>query len=197
MTEDKLNQNPAPEHDAPAQAPRLGLGDQVAFQRYEQRNHRLLWGLFILLLGLAAGVFLILPRFLAPVDQAERIVVVETGRGPAPAALSPFEEAQLLRQREVAQNTLAALLELQDSLDKLSVQRWAAEGYNRAIELARQGDTAYREQAFERANAEYAAGVAILQELDSGREARFATRLAAGRAALEAGRAAGAASPVE
>src|SRR5690606_26900751 len=87
--------------------------------------------------------------------------------------------------------------ELQESLDKLSVQRWAAEEYNRAIELARQGDTAYREQAFERANAEYAAGVAILQELDSGREARFATLLAEGRAALEAGRADAAASAFE
>lgn len=190
MTDDKLNHNPAPRDDTPAQAPRFGLGDQVAYQRYEQRNRRLLWGLFVLLLGLAAGVFFVLPRYVAPADQAERIVVVETGRsGAAPAALSPFEEAQLLRQREAAQNTLAALLELQESLDKLSVERWAAAEYNRAIELARQGDTAYREQAFERANDEYAAGLAILQELDEGREARFATLLAEGLAALEAGRA--------
>src|SRR5690606_28878348 len=101
MTDDKLNHNPAPRDETPAQAPRFGLGDQVAYQRYEQRNRRLLWGLFVLLLGLAAGVFFVLPRYVAPADQAERIVVVETGRsGAAPAALSPFEEAQLLRQRE-------------------------------------------------------------------------------------------------
>lgn len=198
MTDDKQNHDLAPEGEAPAPAPRFGMGDQVAFQRYEQRNRKLLWGLFALLLALAAGVFLILPRYVAPVDQAERIVVVEpTREGAAVGSLSPFEEAQLLRQREAAQNTLAALLELQESLDALSVERWAPDAYDQAIELARQGDINYREQEFLEANERYAEGLAVLQQLDSGREQRYLDLIAEGNAALDQGLADAAAAAFE
>lgn len=169
-------------------APRFGMGDQLAYQQYQRRNRKLLWGLFALLLLLAAGVFLLLPRYIAPVEQAERIVVVEPGTGGAArSSLSPFEEAQLLRQREAAQNTLAALLELQEQLEALSVQRWAPQPHDEALSLAREGDTAYREQRFSEADTLYGEGLAILRQLDNSRAQRYADLITQGNTALAQG----------
>ncbi|HHX82554.1 MAG TPA: hypothetical protein GX696_06175 [Pseudomonadaceae bacterium] len=185
MTDTRATTTP-PEPDLAA--PRFGMGDQLAYQQYQQRNRKLLWGIFALLLLLAAGVFLLLPRYIAPVEQAERIVVVEPSTGgPASSSLSPFEEAQLLRQREAAQNTLAELLELQEQLEALSVQRWAAQAHGNALSLAREGDTAYREQRFSEADTFYGEGLEILRKLDNSRQQRYDDLIAEGNTALADG----------
>lgn len=182
-----------PEHKTPGpavpspEAPLLGMGDQAHFQRYQQNSNKLLWGIFALLLVLAGGVFFVLPTYVARPDPAAAVVVVPTAATPTTPALSPFEEAQRMRQREAAQNTLAALLELQEELEGKQVLDWAPEPFNAALDQARRGDEAYRQQQFIAANTSYQAGVDALQALKDGEAGLFAKSLEDGNAALAAG----------
>lgn len=194
MTDPHSSQEPAAGIEGAARgAPRFGMGDQLAIQQQEQKQNKLLWGIFALLLALAAGVFFVLPRYVAPAQPPAPIVVTPPSPSAAAAvAMSPFEEAQRLRQREAAQNSLASLLELQEQLEAKDVQRWAADEFNAGLDFARQGDEAYRTQDFVNADALYAQGVSALQTILDGEQTRFDTQLAAGEAALAAGDAAAA-----
>lgn len=171
---------------APAAAPQFGLGDQLAYQHYQQKGNQVLWGIFALLLVLAVGVFFVLPKYVAAPTPGNRVVEAEPAATPAssPAAMSPFEEAQILRQRETAQNALAALLALQETLEAKDVKRWAAEAYADVIDFATQGDTAYREQHFIDAAGLYQKSVDILQDLNATMEQRYLDLVASGDAAL-------------
>lgn len=164
----------------------LGTADNVHYQRYQQRSNKLLWGIFVLLLALVGAVFFVLPNYVARPDPGS-VVVVPTAPAAAAPALSPFEEAQKMRQREAAQNTLATLLELQEELEKKEVLEWSADTFNAAIEQARSGDEAYRQQRFDEANAFYQAGVDALQAIKTGEAAIYAALISDGNAALMAG----------
>lgn len=187
MTENN-SQNAAP--SPPAQTPEppvLGTGDHAHLQRYQRSSNKLLWGIFVLLLALVGAVFFVLPNYVAPPDPAS-VVVVPTGPAAAEApALSPFEEAQKMRQREAAQNTLATLLELQEELENKQVQDWAGAAFDAALEQARKGDEAYRTQQFTEANAFYQAGVDGLQTIKNEEPAMYARFMADGQAALASG----------
>lgn len=188
MTEPHSSQAPGSgtEGAAPA-APRFGLGDQLAIQQQQQKQSKVLWGIFAVLLLLAASVFFVLPRYVGPAQPPAPIVVTPPQQGtPAAVAMSPFEEAQRLRQREAAQNTLATLLELQGRLEDKNVQNWAADEFAAGIEFARQGDEAYRTQDFAGADALYQQGASKLQAILDSEESRFDTQMAAGEAALAA-----------
>lgn len=169
--------------------PRLGMGDQVHFQRYQQKSNKVLWGIFLLLAVLVGAVFFVLPRYVsAPVPASTVVVPVAPPGAASPAtAISPFEEAQRMRQREAAQNTLAALLTLQEELEKQQVLQWAEADFNQGIEHARSGDAAYREQQFEDAGARYQAGLDILQGIVDRQPQMYASFMAAGDAAILAG----------
>lgn len=188
MTEPLSSQPPEPGNDGAA-APRFGMGDQLAMQQYQNRHNKLLWGIFALLLLLAAGVFFVLPRYVGPAQPPAPVVVTAPAAGTTAAvpALSPFEEAQRLRQREAAQNTLATLLELQQQLEDKNVSAWAADAFEAGLAYAIQGDESYRTQAFEAANTQYQQGVDALQAILDGEQALFDGQLAAGASALEAG----------
>lgn len=179
------NDTPPPAAKGP-EAPLLGMGDQAHFQRYQQSSNKLLWGIFVLLLVLVVGVVFVLPSFVTP-PQSSAVVVVPTATVSAAPALSPFEEAQKMRQREDAQNTLAVLLELQEELEAKQVLNWAGEAFNAAIEQARQGDEAYRTQQFTEANTFYKAGADALQSIKDGEPAMYAQFLTDANAALLAG----------
>jgi hypothetical protein len=170
------------------------MGDQLHFQRYQQKNNKVLWAIFGLLALLTGGVFFVLPQYVAPPDAAgSSVVVVPTAPTAAQApAISPFEEAQRLRQREAAQNTLAALLELQETLDKKQVQQWAGESFAEGLNQARSGDEAYRTQQFIEANDFYQAGLDILQGIAASEPDMYAAFIAQGDAAILAGAAAAA-----
>ena len=150
------------------EAPLLGMGDQAHFQRYQQNSNKVLWGIFALLFVLAGGVFFVLPALVTPPDPASAVVVVPTATGPTAPALSPFDEAQKMRQREGAQNALAVLLELQEELETKQVLDWAAAPFNAALDQARLGDEAYRTQQFIDANTLYQAGADALQSIKDG-----------------------------
>lgn len=193
--DDKQNPGQAlhPEADvrsgAPAAAPQFGLGDQLALQQHQSRQNVVLWSIFGLLLVLAAGVFFILPRYVGPAQPPAPVLV--TPSTPAASAitgsLSPFEEAQRLRQREAAQNSLARLLELQAQLEERNIENWAAAEFEAGLDLARQGDEAYRKQEFETAGNLYQQGVDALQTLLDSEQPRFDAFLAEGQSALDAG----------
>jgi tetratricopeptide (TPR) repeat protein len=180
---------PDPAPGRPPEPPALGFGDQVHFQRYQRKGSFVLWGIFILLLALTGGVFFVLPKYVAPPEAAIPVVVVPTANSSpgATLALSPFEEAQRMRQREAAQNALQALLELQKELELKQVLGWAAADFNSGIEKAREGDAAYRQQQYLEAANLYQAGVDQLQAIRDGEGEIFARSMAAGSAALLAG----------
>lgn len=95
-----------------------------------------------------------------------------------------------MQQREDAQEALAQLLELQDTLEMREVESWAAEDFGRAVEQARAGDEAYRQQLFLEAGNHYREGLTILQTIDGRRDEVFAGLMEEGAAAILAGNAA-------
>lgn len=192
MSENNIPNTPPPAAANPAstKSPEphvLGTADQVHYQRYQQRSNKLLWGIFVLLLALVGAVFFVLPNYVAPPDPNSIVVVPTATTTPAAPTLSPFEEAQKMRQREAAQNTLATLLDLQEELEKKEVTEWAADTFNAAIEQARSGDEAYRQQRFEEANNFYQAGVDAMQAIKAGESAMYAALISDGNAALSSG----------
>jgi len=192
-THDNDIPRPEPAAGRPSDAPALGLGDQLHFQRYQRKSNVVLWGIFALLVVLTAGVFFVLPQYVSPPDPAAAIVVpVPNPAAASIAALSPFEEAQRMRQREAAQNSLQALLELQQELEQKQVLEWAADQFNAGLDKARSGDEAYRQQQYLEAGNLYQDGVDMLQAIRSSEGEIYARSLESGTAALLAGDAAAA-----
>lgn len=170
-----------------SEPPPLGVEDIRRSDEEKKRQSRILAGIFFLLLVLVGGVIFILPTFVSPPDPATSSVVVVSPQSDtaAPAnQVSPFEEAQKLRQREAAQNVLAELLDLQESLEGKSAETWAAEEFEQVFDLAALGDTAYREQDFIEARNFYQQGLGILQALDADLPNIFARYLEAGEQAI-------------
>jgi len=178
---------PPPDAHKEPESTALGVEEVKRSDEEKKRQTRVLTGIFFLLLFLVGGVIFILPRFVSPPDAAStRVVVVDTQSDTAAPAnqVSPFEEAQKLRQRETAQNILAELLDLQESLEDKEAQTWATEEFEQVFELAAQGDTAYREQNFIEASTRYQEGLNILQALDADLPNVFSEYLAAGEQAI-------------
>jgi tetratricopeptide (TPR) repeat protein len=186
-----MNDNTSPETpSARSESPVMGMGDELHYRQASSKNNMVLWGIFALLLVLTAGVFFLLPKFVsAPDPETVRVAVAPpTSARPAQEeGLSPFEEAQLMRQREAAQNTLAGLLELQETLEKKQVTRWAETDFNAALELARSGDVAYREQRFTEADALYLQGAQTLQDITARETETYARLVSEGDRAIAAG----------
>lgn len=88
---------------------------------------------------------------------------------------SPFAQAQLQKLRRAAQEALQKVLELQDVLEGLEVERWGNEGYQAAIAHAQVGDTGYREQRFEEATQAYTAASEQLLILEASIPERITT----------------------
>ena len=118
----------------------------------------------------AVAVFFVLPLWVADNGSSNgtssTITVAEDGlqlsrentrpassgaQAPNDNERSPFAQAQLQKLRRAAQEALQKVLELQDVLEELEVERWDNDGYQAAIAHAQVGDTAYREQRFEEA----------------------------------------------
>src|SRR5690606_3139167 len=121
--------------DTPAPGPIPGSEEARQWEAYRRRNTRILWGMFGILVALAAGVVLILPRYVGPPAATPATsVAANTAARPAPGpAISPYQEAQLMQQREQAQQILAQLLELQDGLEIREVEAWAGTDFARAV----------------------------------------------------------------
>ncbi len=146
-----------------------------------------LGGLFGLLLCVALAVIFILPRWVG------NVALDETASSSSPPVAntekprSPWQEAQLARERKAAQAVLEKLLARQFELEERSVQEWAAEAFNSATQQAQQGDALYRGRDFAAATAAYQAGLDALDTLFAGTGVAIEKTLTAGTAALTAG----------
>jgi tetratricopeptide (TPR) repeat protein len=165
------------------------MADQLHYQQYQQKNSKVLWAIFALLLVLVGAVFFVLPKYVsAPVAITPAAVETQDSAEAAPAAgITPFEEAQRFRQRETAQNTLAALLALQETLEQKQVKEWAEAPFNEALALARTGDDAYAKQEFVQANESYQASLAQLQQISASQTAQYDAAMQTGDTAYLAG----------
>jgi Thioredoxin domain-containing protein len=179
-----------PNSEVVSSAPQFGVADQVHLQQRQKKTNFVLWGIFALLLALTGAVFFVLPRYVQPPDPSSITVVTPVAPQVAPtpgAGLSPFQEAQLMRQRQAAQEVLQQLLEVQHGLEAAGAPQWAAEDFDAALAEAAAGDEAYRTQNFEEALNRYQAGLEGLQAIENNKPAIRDEYLAQGNAALEAG----------
>lgn len=92
-----------------------------------------------------------------------------------------------MRLRQQAQEVLDPLLDLQNTLEKQSVQSWSGEAYAAALATAKEGDAAYSALNYEQALSLYQQSLTAMQAIAGSRQTIFAEQLAAGQAALAAG----------
>ncbi len=177
-----------PNGPAESAAPALGMAEQHHLRHAQKKTNSLLWGIFVLLLVLVGGVVFILPNYVAPPNpEVDTVAINAAAVAAAAPPETPFEEAQRVRQREEAQNSLQALLELQDVLEEKQVKEWATVAFDEAIALARQGDEAYATQDFSGANELYKSGLAKLQEIEAGQSGIYTSLMEKAAAAYAAG----------
>lgn len=151
-----------------------------------------IWVALSVLILLALAVIFVLPRVveqyeLPLVKRVEQPPVIAVNAQPVAQgpAVSPFEEAQLARQRREAQDVLASLLRQQAELEQVGVQDWAADTFAGALEAARRGDEFYRSGDFAQAMLAYQEGDLALGKLLEQKPVVFEQLLSEGNAALE------------
>ena len=143
----------------------------------------ILWFAFILLLLCALVVFLILPKYVDEIRNAntvadqtqietpsfeelpeaiEEIPVSEPLQEPL-VELSP-EELSALKQE--AEALLLQLIEKQNLLESKAVQKWASEEFKIALSLGSNGDEHFRKTEYPRAITAYKDAVTVLDDLE-------------------------------
>ncbi|MCV6621768.1 MAG: hypothetical protein OIF51_08450 [Cellvibrionaceae bacterium] len=78
---------------------------------------------------------------------------------------SPWQDAQLGKQRRAAQDILAKLLQSQEALEQQAVEQWAEQDFQSAVDFAQSGDQLYRQQSFEQAMGQYQAALKAMEDL--------------------------------
>jgi hypothetical protein len=177
------------------------LDDANAGQTGNKEGKKFWLGVLIgSLVGLALLVILLLP------DHVKKPVApsIESDQAPASAQLpqgapepAPWQEAQLGKQRKVAQDVLEQLLDRQFQLEEIAVEQWAGEEFAQAGELAGEGDELYRGRQFEEAVAAYEAGLELLEQLLARKDQVLNDAVATGEAAIAAADSAAASSAFE
>lgn len=144
-------------------------------------------GLALLAIILVAVLF-VLPNV---VDNNGGVVPVrQEEAAPAVAPPSPAEEAVTDAERgsrELADQALADVLELTDTLESLAVEVWGGKGWQAARELVSAGDEAYKDRLYGTATESYRQGLLLMQPLESRSAEVLQSALADGLAALEDG----------
>ena len=181
--------------DETSQPEIVGMDDIRKAEQYQQKNHRILVGIFAVLLVLVAGVFFILPEYIAPAaPELSRVIPTAPTPQRMEPEVSPFAEAQIMAQRDDAQEILAELLELQDSLQEQGVETWAAEAYAAALAQAADGDSFYQQQQYIDAQQNYQASLLALQTIEQSMPQVLAGYIEQGFDAIDNGNAAAAES---
>lgn len=121
---------------------------------------------FAALAALLLGVVFVLPNMVTPPDPATvAIPKPEEIKTEAPQD-SPWQDAQLAKQRREAQEVLAKILSIQTNLEQKKVTLWAKEAFERAMNTAAQGDIEYRERNFDVAQNHYRDSLKQFQALE-------------------------------
>jgi tetratricopeptide (TPR) repeat protein len=111
-----------------------------------------------------------------------------TGKpSPSDSGASPWSDAQLARLRKEAQEMLAQLLDLQDTLQTRGVEQWAPAAFADVTALAIDGDALYKTRQYEQATANYQQALTALQVLQQAMPDELNRLLESARAALEQG----------
>ena len=145
------------------------------------------------LLVVALLVFFWLPSQVGP-DSVD-VDIAAGGQSPGAAAApapsrptieeaSPWNDAQLARQRKEAQAVLEQLLDVQFALEEVGVTQWAEEDFSAAQTQATAADELYRQQEFEAATETYQAALDAMRAIESRIDQVFADSLQAGLGAL-------------
>jgi len=153
------------------------------FQTY--RNPLL--GLAALLVLLLVVIF-ILPKAVQPVDR-EKVAEAVKPANPAGKIESPWRDAQLAKERREAQEILSQLLKLQKGLEEKSVERWAPDLYQKALDTAGAADTNYRQREFNQAQTQYRDALTQFEALDAKADTVLQDKLQQGADALVNGEA--------
>lgn len=150
------------------------------------RRHRS--ALVITLCGvLVMAVIFILPNLIQPPVVMPSPPATTTSNVATDGTDSPYAQAQRAQARRAAQDVLAQLIDKQQLLESKNVQLWGMADYRAALDLAHQGDTAYRQQNFSVALQRYTDALGQLQVLEQGFEPYIEATLATGNAALNTG----------
>ena len=165
------------------------------------RKKRLWLVPFLILVIVAAGVVFILPGHIqvpslqvkdpAPPNSTSAVNSnsSQSSGSSATAATesSPFQEAQEARQRNRSQELLSEILKLQRELEDNNVLVWGADRYNSILELAKEGDAAYRVRDFVLSVERYAGTLTSMQTLLEDMETIFNDSITKGNEALNQG----------
>lgn len=167
-----------------------------------RHRRRLGWGLVIAVaLLLIAATVLLLPGLLRP--DLESIATGDPT--PAPGVIrerderngspteeeaepaAPYQQSVFERERRAVEDLISRLLDLQDELAGLAVERWGADALAAARSLAATGDEAFLEESFDVARDRYQQAISALENLLAASGAAFDDAIARGQAALLAG----------
>lgn len=102
-----------------------------------------------------------------------------------PAA--PYQQSVFERERRAVEDLISRLLDLQEELEALAVERWGAERLAAARNLATEGDEAFLAESFDSARERYQQAISALEALLATAGAAFDEAMARGQAALLAG----------
>ena len=161
-------------------------------------------GLTILIV-LGLGLFLLLPETETSPEtssradesgsNAETVTATETSLTAPPTSLvtataadiAPLELAKLEALREQGKTLAAKLLRLQVEVEDVGGRLWAGERYEQSTNLGIAGDEAYRANEPQMAVDQYAAGIALLENVLTETEQVFDENLQQGISALDTG----------
>jgi tetratricopeptide (TPR) repeat protein len=186
MGHDKADENNQFDLITPAEVSLNAAAPAQAVPDPNKRDKKLFWlgMLFSALICLVLLVIFLLPNY---VDQPPPPVLSteETARPiPAGKPSTPWQEAQVAKQRKAAQDVLEQLLDNQFQLEEAAVLQWAEEAHRLALQLATEGDEFYRQQQFEKAREAYQAGLSAMQQLLAQKDQALADAIQRGETAI-------------
>ncbi len=151
------------------------------------RSQPLVLFCLLAIIALTIVVIFVLPGKIPTTDEAPKTTTITPTAPPKLLEDSPFNDAQLARDRKRTQEVLQNLLEVQDLLNEMGVEVWAKEEYALAVEQAKLADQLYREQKFRESTEKYQAAYDQLDALGFRSDEIFTKALNAGYQAIEAG----------
>lgn len=151
---------------------------------------------FAVLILLLLGVVFLLPKAVQP----DKTGIAESTNNSAPISgrkESPWSEAQRAVQRREAQGVLANILKIQKTLKDQSIERWAPEAYQDAMNTAAEGDAFYRLQEFGQAQEQYLLSQIKFTALANSADNKFTQFMSEGATAINEGQASAATQAFE
>jgi tetratricopeptide (TPR) repeat protein len=139
-----------------------------------------------LLLVIAAAVIFYLPTTVDDVQPAVTAPDADELLEPDPADTGP-DPAESAAQRLIAERALGDLLEVDDSIRTLGIDRWGGEAWLEARAAADGGDESYRNRDYSGAVRQYREALVLMQALEARAPFVFDDALESGLAAIDSG----------